>query len=75
LESAVVAASFAAWPIAAKLLLKTTLALPFTFHSLNGLRHLTWDFGMAITNKAVQQTGWAVVIASIASALYLGIAY
>ncbi|KIW07029.1 succinate dehydrogenase, cytochrome b556 subunit [Verruconis gallopava] len=75
LESAVVAASVAAWPVAAKVLLKTTLALPFTFHSLNGLRHLTWDLGKMITNKKVQQTGWTVVIASVLSALYLGAVY
>jgi succinate dehydrogenase (ubiquinone) cytochrome b560 subunit len=75
LESAVVAASFAAWPVAAKVLAKTIIALPFTFHTLNGLRHLTWDFGKAITNKAVQQTGWAAVAASVVAALYLGVAY
>jgi succinate dehydrogenase (ubiquinone) cytochrome b560 subunit len=75
LESAVVAASVAAWPLAAKVLLKTTLALPFTFHSLNGLRHLTWDFGKAITNQKVRQTGYVAVVASILSAIYLGVAY
>lgn len=75
LESAVIAASVAAWPVAAKVLLKTTLALPFTFHSLNGLRHLTWDFGKAITNDKVRTTGYIVSIASVITALYLGIAF
>ena len=75
LESAVVAASIAAWPLAAKLALKTTLALPFTFHSLNGLRHLTWDFGKAITNAKVRQTGYIVSIASVLSAFYLAFAF
>jgi len=30
-------------PDGAKYLGKTILALPFTFHSFNGLRHLAWD--------------------------------
>jgi succinate dehydrogenase (ubiquinone) cytochrome b560 subunit len=75
LESAVVAASVAAWPFAAKVLLKSVLAMPFTFHSINGLRHLTWDFGKIMTNQKVRQTGYAAIAASVASALYLVFAY
>jgi succinate dehydrogenase (ubiquinone) cytochrome b560 subunit len=75
LESAVVAASVAAWPLAAKLALKTTLALPFTFHSINGLRHLTWDFGKAITNQKVRQTGYAASVAAVVASIYLGFFY
>jgi len=73
LESAVLAASFATWGIAAKVLTKTLVALPFTFHSMNGLRHLAWDMGKQITNKQVQVTGWTVVGLSTVSALFLGI--
>ena len=32
-------------PDAAKFAGKALLALPFTFHSFNGLRHLAWDMG------------------------------
>ncbi|KAL6239461.1 hypothetical protein BDW75DRAFT_236372 [Aspergillus navahoensis] len=71
LESASLAASFATLPLAAKFSLKTLAALPFTYHSFNGLRHLMWDTGRGITNKQVIQTGWTVVGLSIASALYL----
>lgn len=71
LESSVIAASFAAWPLALKVLAKTTVALPFTYHSFNGLRHLAWDTASMINNKQVQQTGWAVVGVSIVSALAL----
>jgi succinate dehydrogenase (ubiquinone) cytochrome b560 subunit len=73
LESAVMAASFATWPVAAKLLTKTLVALPFTFHGFNGIRHLMWDMGRQLTNKQVQQTGWTVVALSTLSALYLAI--
>lgn len=71
LESASLAAAFGAWPVAAKVVAKFTVALPFTFHSLNGIRHLVWDTGRSITNLAVQRTGWAVVGASVVSAAVL----
>jgi succinate dehydrogenase (ubiquinone) cytochrome b560 subunit len=61
LESASMAAAVAAWPAAVKILGKFVIAMPFTFHSLNGIRHLTWDTGRELSNKAVQRTGWLVV--------------
>lgn len=71
LESASLAAAFATLPLIAKILLKATVALPFTFHTLNGVRHLVWDLGRGITNKQVIKSGWAVVGLSVVSALYL----
>ena len=71
LESSVLAASFAAWPLALKALTKFTLAMPFTYHSFNGLRHLVWDTASMINNKQVQQTGWFVVGLSVVSSLAL----
>ncbi|GAB7360698.1 hypothetical protein MBLNU230_g0575t2 [Neophaeotheca triangularis] len=71
MESAVLAASFATWPVALKLLTKTFVALPFTFHSFNGIRHLMWDTATGMTNKQVQQTGWACVGLSVVSAVAL----
>ncbi|KAL4883026.1 hypothetical protein BJY04DRAFT_31881 [Aspergillus karnatakaensis] len=73
LESASIAAAFATLPIVAKVGIKSFFALPFTFHSLNGLRHLMWDTGRGITNKQVIQTGWTVVGLSVASALFLAL--
>lgn len=35
----------ASLPDAVKIAGKTILAAPFAFHSLNGLRHLSWDMG------------------------------
>lgn len=72
IDSASMAASYGALPIAAKVFLKTTVALPFTFHCLNGVRHLVWDSGRALSNKQVIKSGWAVVGLSISSALLLG---
>jgi succinate dehydrogenase (ubiquinone) cytochrome b560 subunit len=71
LESASIAASVAALPILAKVLLKMGFAFPFTYHSLNGLRHLVWDTGAAMTNRQVAVTGWSVVGLAGVSALAL----
>lgn len=73
LDSASLAAAFAAWPLAAKVLVKMTLAFPFTFHSLNGVRHLLWDVGAQLQNQQVIRTGWAVVGLSVLSSLYLAL--
>ncbi|CRG87293.1 succinate dehydrogenase (ubiquinone) cytochrome b subunit [Talaromyces islandicus] len=73
LESASIAAAFGALPLLAKVLVKFGLAMPVTFHSLNGIRHLTWDFGKQLTNKQVIQTGWTVVGLSTAAALALAL--
>ncbi|KIW79962.1 succinate dehydrogenase, cytochrome b556 subunit [Fonsecaea pedrosoi CBS 271.37] len=71
LESASLAASFATLPIVLKVALKAFVAFPFTFHGLNGIRHLVWDTGAAITNQQVIWTGWTVVGLSVISALGL----
>jgi succinate dehydrogenase (ubiquinone) cytochrome b560 subunit len=46
-------------------------ALPFAFHSWNGIRHLVWDTGAAFTNKQVIVTGWGVVGLTVVTALGL----
>jgi succinate dehydrogenase (ubiquinone) cytochrome b560 subunit len=71
LESASVAAAFASLPVVAKMGVKAFFALPFTFHSLNGIRHLVWDAGLAFSNQQVIRTGWTVVGLSVVSALGL----
>jgi succinate dehydrogenase (ubiquinone) cytochrome b560 subunit len=58
-------------PFVVKLPLKLAAAWTFTFHGFNSLRFLTWDTARGITNKRVAQTGWAVAVASFASALAL----
>lgn len=71
MESAAIAASFGAWPLIAKFATKMFFALPFTFHSFNGVRHLIWDTASMIENKAVQRSGWFVVGLSVVSAFGL----
>lgn len=73
IDSASMAAAFGSWPIIAKVLAKFTVAMPFTFHSLNGLRHFQWDFGKGFANQTVIRTGWSLVGVSVASALGLAV--
>ncbi|KAL8729789.1 MAG: hypothetical protein Q9166_004512 [cf. Caloplaca sp. 2 TL-2023] len=74
LESSALAASFAELPTTVKVLLKFGVALPFTFHSWNGIRHLVWDSGREFANKSVVRTGQVVmgltVVSSGALAVY-----
>ena len=51
------AAAFASWPVIAKVATKFAIALPFTFHSINGVRHLVWDMGKQFSNQQVIRTG------------------
>lgn len=73
LESASLAAAFGSLPLLAKVGLKGTLAMPFTYHCWNGLRHLMWDTGRGFTNQQVIKTGWTMVGLSVASALALAL--
>ena len=47
---------------------KFALAAPFMYHLLNGVRHLIWDTGKALTLRGVYTTGWIVNITTILSA-------
>jgi len=71
LDSATMASAFGSLPGIAKGLIKFTVAMPFTYHSFNGIRHLMWDFGLNFKNKSVVATGWTVVGVSVVSALGL----
>ncbi|KAL9003944.1 MAG: hypothetical protein Q9188_003215 [Gyalolechia gomerana] len=72
-ESTALAASFAELPTAVKVGLKFLVAVPFTFHSFNGVRHLVWDSGREFANKSVVRTGWAVVGLTVVSSGALAI--
>jgi succinate dehydrogenase / fumarate reductase, cytochrome b subunit len=41
------------------------------YHLLNGIRHLFWDMGYGFSIKAMNNSGWAVVITSVALTIYL----
>ncbi|KAJ4501207.1 cytochrome b subunit of succinate dehydrogenase, Sdh3p [Lentinula lateritia] len=58
-------------PDAVKYTGKFILALPFSFHSWNGIRHLLWDSGKFLTVTGAYSTGYAVLGATAISMLVL----
>ncbi|RKP07369.1 hypothetical protein THASP1DRAFT_17164, partial [Thamnocephalis sphaerospora] len=71
IDSAAVISTVAELPTAVKVTGKFALALPFTFHACNGIRHLMWDTATSLTLKGVYTSGWIVTGASVLSAGYL----
>jgi succinate dehydrogenase / fumarate reductase, cytochrome b subunit len=45
--------------------------LSFSYHLLNGIRHLFWDAGYGFELPTARKSGWAVAIASVVLALTL----
>ncbi|KAF8224087.1 fumarate reductase respiratory complex transmembrane subunit [Tricholoma matsutake] len=70
-DSAHVVEYVAGLPDAVKYAGKALLALPFTFHSFFGLRHLAWDMGKFVTVKGAYGTGYAVLGATAISTIAL----
>lgn len=50
---------------------KFAIAFPFSYHLVNGLRHLIWDCGYLFTIKEVDITGYLVLALSLALAATL----
>lgn len=71
IESSALAESFGELHGAVKGAVKFLIALPFTFHSWNGIRHLVWDSGRDFANKSVVRSGWAVVGLTVVSSVGL----
>jgi len=69
-ETPSLVAAVASLPIVVKVTAKLALAVPFFFHSFNGVRHLVWDTGRGLSNKAVIRGGWTVVGLTAVSSLY-----
>ncbi|KAF0449864.1 cytochrome b560 subunit of succinate dehydrogenase [Gigaspora margarita] len=71
LNSDALVAEIATLPTSLKLIGKFSLAFPFVYHSFNGVRHLIWDTGNALTLKGVYTTGYTVLGLSTISTLGL----
>ncbi|PWY97141.1 cytochrome b560 subunit of succinate dehydrogenase [Testicularia cyperi] len=54
-----------------KLAIKAPLAFAFSFHNINGLRHLAWDWGIGLTIKGVYRGAYAVMAATAISTVGL----
>lgn len=63
------------WQLSAPTLIaaKFTIAYPFTYHMINGVRHLFWDTGKFLKMKEVYSTGYAMLGTSVALAAIMAI--
>jgi succinate dehydrogenase (ubiquinone) cytochrome b560 subunit len=50
---------------------KFLIAFPFSYHLINGMRHLVWDTGFNLTIKGINSTVYVVLAAAVSLALYL----
>ena len=41
------------------------IVLGISYHALNGIRHIFWDFGFMISNKATSISGVVIIISTI----------
>ncbi|PWN96277.1 cytochrome b560 subunit of succinate dehydrogenase [Tilletiopsis washingtonensis] len=51
-------------PLWAKLGAKTALAVPFAYHTINGVRHLIWDTGRLLSLPKMQVSGITTLVAT-----------
>jgi len=58
-------------PVWAKLAIKAPLAATFSYHCLNGLRHLSWDWGFFLQLRSSYLAGYTVLAATAASTVGL----
>ncbi|KAI9483291.1 MAG: succinate dehydrogenase cytochrome b560 subunit [Benjaminiella poitrasii] len=70
-DTASIISTLAAAPVAAKVVAKTTIAFPFVFHCLNGVRHLVWDATKMLNIKDVYRSGYMVIGGTIVGSLAL----
>ena len=41
------------------------IVLGISYHALNGIRHILWDFGFMISNKAALVSGLVIILGSV----------
>ncbi|KAF7162013.1 hypothetical protein CNMCM5623_007384 [Aspergillus felis] len=72
LSSAALIAAFSSLPVAAKVILKLSIAWPFTFHLFNGIRYIISSTGYTLNSRSqFIKIAWAVVGSSALAAVGL----
>ncbi|BGP38486.1 cytochrome b subunit of succinate dehydrogenase, Sdh3p [Rhodotorula kratochvilovae] len=67
LDSAALLEAFANLPAWAQYTAKAAVALPASYHTLNGFRHLGWDMGHFLQLKSSYMAGYAVLAGTAVS--------
>lgn len=73
LDSATMVDAFGSLPIAVKTGLKFCVAMPFTYHAFNGVKHLIWDTGRLLGNVQIRRASWVILACSVSSSLLLAL--
>ena len=47
------------------------IVLGISYHALNGIRHILWDFGFLISNKAASISGLIIIFSSIVLSFFI----
>jgi len=71
IESTALASGFAALPFLVKGAFKFALAFPFTFHFINGIRHLVYDLGIGFAKAQIKRGELALWVSSVLGGGYL----
>lgn len=64
LDSTSIVAGFGSLPPVVKVALKFCMAMPFTWHALNGVKHLVWDSGRLLGKVQSGRASWVVLACS-----------
>ncbi|CAD6976804.1 unnamed protein product [Tilletia controversa] len=71
LSSAYLAEFASHMPFWLKTAVKAPLAVAASFHTLNGFRHLAWDFGYLLSLRAAYISGYTVIAGTVVSTIGL----
>jgi succinate dehydrogenase (ubiquinone) cytochrome b560 subunit len=72
-DSSTIATSFGSLPLAVKTAVKFGLSMPFTYHGLNGIKHLVWDTGRLLGKKYSGRASWVILGCSLSASLVLAL--
>ena len=72
-DSATLVAAFESLPVATKTALRFCVAMPFTYHAFNGVKHLVWDTGRLLGKIQSGRASWVVLACSVSSSLLLAL--
>ncbi|KAB8067116.1 hypothetical protein BDV29DRAFT_186724 [Aspergillus leporis] len=73
LDSTTLITAFGSLTSVAQVVLKFGVAMPFTYHGFNGLKHLMWDQGHFLNKKQGGRAAQVVLGASISASLGLAL--
>ena len=47
------------------------IVLGISYHALNGVRHILWDLGLLINNRAASMSGLIIIFSSVILSIFV----